>query len=216
MTDLVLPKARHIDKQMVLFEKDKILKSTGSCRTWVGDFFEEATVQVSGAKRLKTDSNCEICPDHQFDEITFFECKGSGKNKQVILYDTRLEKDLRLSKSGRNLCYWIWCHNLRLKGIDTLSELRTRLAEETSEVLICSMGAIWRMVVDKPTRVVNSGWHDGAQGWTISTKQLKDQCFKAMKGGHLNEVSVYGTVLTEVRVFVSEPYFESFIKVGRV
>ncbi len=89
-----------IDRQSTMFEVDRLLTSTGACRSWVGDFFEELLADLTGATRIRTESGADICPDLRFNSECFFECKGIGQSGQGIMYQNRYEKDGRFIESN--------------------------------------------------------------------------------------------------------------------
>jgi hypothetical protein len=175
-----LPTERQKDTQTYLFDWDTPLKGPPACRAWVGDFFEEATAEISGAKRLKTNSKIRWCPDLKWQDV-FFETKSVGESNQVIIYEGRLKKDIdNLAKRKAKFYYWIWRHRLQIKGLKTLKELRSNLAISVKSLLVVDFEVICDILKDRPVRPVlgkqstkkgirlGYGSNDYGSGWTLS------------------------------------------------
>lgn len=168
---------------------DPLLETTGAKRSWVGDFFEELTKKVSGAGRIKTSGEADICPDLQFDRDTYFECKGVGNSGQAIMYEGRYYKDQRFIEEEKvSVFYWIWRHKFGVIKADTMSELRAGLAATTFAVAVIDRSTLARYLIQRPVRRINSrymkssgmlnGYGDEAYGtgWAFPTSDIFKRC----------------------------------------
>ncbi len=171
-----MPGPRVVDRQRRLFPRD--ITSQGMARCMSGSFYEKLTASVSGAIRLKTDSQCWICPDLKFDDSTYFETKGSGNSGAVIFYEARLKKDQKfLEETGYKLVYWIWCHKYPVLDAETDEQLFSGLLKSTHTLILVHPDLLFYLAFSRETRVVNSGSQNYA-GWTLKTSEIKDRCFQ--------------------------------------
>lgn len=180
--------AKFVDRQRLIFDPDPLLLSTGAARSWVGDFFEELTASITGATRLKTDSNADICPDLRFAADTFFECKGVGRSGQAIMYQRRFEKDRRfIDQNTANVFYWFWRHKAAVLESETIGDLRTALAASVYTVAVISRRTLEEIISTRPLRRINSkyttagkrngyGSDNYGTGWTIPLSRIFEKC----------------------------------------
>lgn len=211
-----LPKPKAQDRQRFLFERDKLLSGKGACRSWTGDFFEEATARATGAIRFRTDSRCCTCPDMYFVERIFFECKSVGNNGSFIIYSGRLVKDRAFLQDeyGRTLLYWLWRHTAAVHENDSILELRGNLSLSVRHVAIVTMDEIVDHLQGKPERQVNkSKTSDGRRlgygnedkgygwGWTVPFNAMFERCRHAWDYAQLR---VYQHTIPTVRIHISE------------
>lgn len=156
-------------------------------RNAMGDFFEELTAQVIGGERLKTDSRCDICPDLQIEEGVFAESKSIGCSRSVIVYDSRLEKDLRFaSVTGSDLYYILWNHTCRVRDGMTLRELRDSAAYSVRSVTIVSLGTLALMLKSTPIVTLNTkhqtrgnGSPGYRQGYRVNLRKVQAEMIES-------------------------------------
>lgn len=123
-------------------------------RNYCGEFYEEATCNMFGADRHKTDGTADICPDLSIGNH-YLECKSIGLTRQGLIYSQRLEHDRWLLADGGKLSYVFWIHNVEAGKCSTLWELRDQLAVGAVEVLVIpfeEIEAACRMI---PGKVMN-------------------------------------------------------------
>jgi hypothetical protein len=190
---LKLPRAKTPDRQLRLFDADKLLTSLGQTRYATGEFFETLTAEISGAVRLRTDSRCDICPDLRFPGESFIECKAVGKTGKIILYSERMEKYKRFLEDGtRSLYHWIWIHSYRPSRAESFNELNYHLGMHTKKLIVADFDAIQELVAGRPETCVNSGMKKPGEtlassherqkqrgyfyGWTVPVPQLSKKC----------------------------------------
>jgi len=77
-------------QQLRLFDDETAIRSTGSSRCHVGNFFENCTANLSGAYRLKTDSRIAVCPDLRLPYS--IKPNGCGVNERTV--DQRLRQEI--------------------------------------------------------------------------------------------------------------------------
>lgn len=176
------------EAQGTLYDYDRLLETTGAKRSWVGDFFEELTAKTSGARRVKTSGDAEICPDLRFDPATFFECKGIGLSGQAIMYEDRFKKDRRfINEHGVNVYYWFWRHNFGVMQADSMNSLRAGLASTVATVGVIDRRTLEAILKARPKRRINSrymksGGRNGygeegyGIGWAFPIKLVLDRC----------------------------------------
>lgn len=185
-----LPRPKSTEVQLKLFEDDQRIKSMGHLRWAVGDYYEQLTRQVSGAARLMTDSNADICPDHHFLARTYFECKAVGKTGRTIFYTGRIARYDQFFNLGNAIDHWIWCHNVRVGHIRSFNALHSLLLENTRQLLIIDFPLLKEIISKHPQTPINSqynirvrkgGYHNNEEygsGWSIPIKTLREHCFK--------------------------------------
>lgn len=158
-------------------------------RNWAGDFFEGLTAALLHANRHKTDSRATVCPDLSIGDRDYFESKSVGKTGAVIVYDSRLEKDLKWTgETGAALHYVVWRHKSGCTGFKLRSALWANLAETAYEALIFPLATLAELCDAAPKRVVNNGgkggdgkaWGYGSrgyrEGWMINANRIKALC----------------------------------------
>ncbi len=209
---------KSVEKQSALFEVDRLLLTTGAKRSWVGDFFEEATSKLTGAKRVKTSGEADICPDLMFSAKTFFECKGVGNTGQAIMYDNRFDKDRRfIDEEGVQLFYWFWRHRFGVVGADSMNELRRGLGATSFAVGVIDRATLEAVIAGREKRQINSqymksGGRNGygskgyGMGWAFPTKLVFDRCPVRRRVAR----TVYG-VAVEVEFCAFDPLCLDFI-----
>lgn len=214
-----LPHLKTIDRQLKLFDADRLLTSTGELRWAVGEFYENKTAEVSGASRMRTDSRCKICPDLYYAPRVFFETKGVGKTGHIILYKGRLKKYQDFFAAGNSIHHWIWSHRFRAMGAATYNDLYSGLAAATQKLLIVDFQFLVDLTTGRPEKLINNqynktvkkgGYNNNEQygtGWTIPVKTIVELCFR-----------VPGPIVTGgpfpvngVEVFVSRNEFAGFL-----
>lgn len=155
-----ISEARQPDLQPPLFAElgyESRVCTIAACRNYMGDFFEELTVQLIGGQRLKTDSTRDVCPDIQVDDKTFIEAKSIGCSGGVIVYQCRLEKDLAFTKAqGVDLFYVLWNHGCRVADGILLGELRTGAAASVKSVTVLRLTDLAAILKTRPVKVLNS------------------------------------------------------------
>lgn len=204
---ITLPKPRRRPDQGTLFDVDPLLTSTGAARSWVGDFFEEATAVLTGATRLRTDGRLPWCPDLQFSARHFLESKAVGQSGQMIVYEGRANKDAdNLRRRRARLTYVIWRHRFRTTTATSHGELRRGLAEGVEYVLLIDFAELHAILRKIPPRKVNTvytiaGRRNGygseskgyGIGWTISLRSLIPGAWRPESS--LFRLEVYGVIL---------------------
>ena len=154
-------------KQLALF--DKGIGSLGSVRYLVGEFFEVLAQKLFGGERLKTNPQCDICPDIKFSETQFAEVKGCGLNHNVIMYYERCRKYDRFINQFKNQVYYIlFHHKSKPSQFEWRSDLE-QLKEKLEKIIIADALELHRHCYQQPIRVVN-GSHSNTKyhkGWTI-------------------------------------------------
>lgn len=199
---------------MRLFEKP--ITSKGEARWACGEFFEQAISEVTGGVRLRTDATCDICPDIQFNTVTFGECKAVGRNGAVIFYCHRVEKDQRFMEStGNQIVYWFWQHTYPVLGAETFEELNRGLAANTKRLLIVDAELLARGTRLKEPRIVNSGFtvdgrntgygkNGSGSGWTIRLSFFRDNCRQLACP---IKPTAYGVQFPPIPVYTSKPEY---------
>lgn len=152
--------AREPDLQLPLFEgmgyEDRVC-TVAACRNYMGDAFEELTAIITGGTRLKTDSTKDVCPDIKIDERTFLESKSIGCSGAVIVYESRLAKDLAFAEShGIELFYVLWRHGCKIAEGVRLGDLRTEAMNRVKGVIIIPLSDLKSILSDLPVTVLNA------------------------------------------------------------
>jgi hypothetical protein len=217
---MLLPRIRRPDRQLRLFDADRLIKSDGERRWAVGDFYEQLTAEMTGAARLVTDSRATVCPDLKHSERIFFESKAVGKTGKVILYAGRQTRYREFTAAGFEIIHWIWSHNFRASNADSYSELNANLAQHTRRLFIVDFGFLLEFC-GGPAQLINSqynkartgrpnGYHANelyGTGWMVPIKQIQTGCFR--RSGLL----AGGTFpIAGVEVFISRGEFGDYLK----
>jgi hypothetical protein len=127
------------------YDEDQPLTVPG-CRTWIGDFFEQATAAVTRGIRLKTDCSADICPDIKISDSVYIESKSVGINGSLIVYDSRLQKDKNFVARGVSLYYCFWQHNFHIHDGILLRDLRDGAAKAVKSVVIVTFAELARIL----------------------------------------------------------------------
>lgn len=141
-----------------------------ACRNYMGDLFEELTVDLVGGKRLKTDSTKDVCPDIQIEDNLFAESKSIGCSGAIIVYQCRLEKDLEfLAETGAQMHYVLWHHSCRITEGAPLGDLRTLALTKVRSVTVIPLPALAEILKQSPLITLNKKCRNrgyGAYGYT--------------------------------------------------
>jgi hypothetical protein len=184
---LNLPRHKTEYTQRELFPDTRAPGSMGAIRYWLGDFFEEATARITGARRLVTDSRCKYCPDLHLHKRVFLESKGVGNTGAVLLYRGRVERDRNFQRKSRaTLLYCIWRHTAapcRAECMGSLDTLRSTLATQTVSVMVVPFELVESLVINEPARIINTRYgrtHDYpnkyGEGWRLPYRTLRGHC----------------------------------------
>lgn len=215
-----LPPLMATHYQRSLFDFEDITEH--SARNWVGDFFEQATANVSSAVRYKDSSQFKICPDLGWGPLALFEVKGVGRSNSSIIYQGRLKKDRELVDANNvDLHYWFWRHSHAVKQSPTKQQLRTNLAAATYQVLVVDLAEVERYCWSRQVKVLNTAYTKAGAplkygstekgyglGWSVSMKQMLARCEQRTT---VPQLSVYGTQLHNVEVYTSREIQGRFI-----
>jgi hypothetical protein len=175
----MLPGYRTTEYQPPLF--DAPLKAAGSMRNICGEFVELCTAKVTGARRLKTDSNAVICPDLHYEDRTWFECKSVGKSNFSIIYSHRWEKECQFVVDGNAVMYWIWNHAGKVGSADTPGNVRREVAEKLKAVYVVSHPVLSDLLQGLPVDL-NTHYYTGGPGrktyrgtgWKVPISRLRN------------------------------------------
>lgn len=188
-----LPRPKTADTQLRLFDAPKTI-TAAAARSWVGDYFESQTARLTGAVRLRTDCRADICPDLRYDDRTFFECKGCGKNQNVTFYRGRVEKDLSfIEATGSAVVYWLWSHSFPVNEAGDLTELREGLRQTTRRLVVVGHDVLAAVVRDRQPRTLNTAYtRNGTyrlgygnaragygEGWCVPLSVFAERCHTA-------------------------------------
>jgi hypothetical protein len=138
---------------------------------------------MTGARRLKTDCNAEICPDLYFDDDVWFECKSVGKTSAIIIYEHRHEKYLRFVSRGNSLYYWIWHHSGKVGAAETANDIRREVASSLRSVYVIDQRTLHGLLSGTP-QSLNSHYYSGGlgrevfrgAGWKVPIKAIQSHC----------------------------------------
>lgn len=123
---------------------DRPLTKMAMVRPWVGDFFEQATISLTGGVRLKTVAG-SLCPDVKLPSQWYAEVKSIGGSRARIIYKHRMEKYEQFMKQGNKLVYVFWLHNCKATEYKTLFSLREALANSVLSVAVVSAKEVHRV-----------------------------------------------------------------------
>lgn len=163
-------------------------KSPAEIRNWVGDFCEELTAVVTGARRISTDGTRSICPDLHWFDNTFIESKGVGKTKHVIVYRVRMDRDIEFVQAGHDLWYFIWHHKARCYEVGDMDGLHRVLLEEMKCLYVVPFAEMVRATEGIALRVLNTSYTKNGRhrlgygqkgygdGWSIGLHILQKIC----------------------------------------
>jgi hypothetical protein len=159
--------------KLIKIDPEHIFEHFAECRYYIGNFFEEATKEYYGAVRLSTIGSVDICPDHQLDETTFFECKSVGRNGNSILYASQLEKHSAFVSTGKQLYYVFWLHQLDVSTCISVGELHAGLARSLRKVIVVPLEVITRATEGRQQRTLNYRGRVGLDGKWVREKDMK-------------------------------------------
>jgi hypothetical protein len=217
---IVLPPYRSQYYQPWLFDCDEI--SRHSARNWVGDFFEQATANLSQALRYRESCLCPICPDLRWSSRAFFEVKGVGRSDRAIIYQGRLKKDRRLvEETGCDLHYWFWRHKHPVTESETKGQLQAGLAAAAYQVIIVRLADVERYCLSREVRCLNTAYtkrnvplkygsekNGYGYGWAVPmTALLSVSQLRVV----VPSLQVYGRTLQNLEVHTVEQLQEDFI-----
>jgi hypothetical protein len=137
---------------------DYKVKNFAHARNVVGDIIEEFTAAVTGAKRLKTDGTNPYCPDLLWHDNTLIECKASGMNGSVIVYEGRLAKDLATITRPWELYYWVWRHKAGCKVAHTYQSLQTSVIDSIISLTVLPLPVVAAVCMAHPVRQLNTAY----------------------------------------------------------
>jgi hypothetical protein len=188
--------------------------NVAACRNYAGDFAEELTAEVTGARRLATDCRFDLCPDLEWDKTTFIESKSVGVSGQSIVYKWRMEKDLEAALTGdHRLYYMIWHHKANVNRVKYLNDLRTLMAVNINFGILLPLADLYEEVSKRPIKTLNAkhakdthgklmgyGTNGYGDGWSVPLSCLKARCAVSytaprtiVYGNHVDPVQVYTT-----------------------
>lgn len=207
-----------------------------AARNWTGDFYEQATANLTHATRLRTNSNHRVCPDLQFRprQRIFFESKAIGNTKRAIIYEHRWHKDQHfLRRNQAKLFYFFWSHCCHLKHLTTPTAIQSSLAKFTLRLYILSTAELIPIIATLPKRVLNtalikSGPNAGKRlgygkrsssngqvsnitggiGWSIPLRSIKSVCTNTF---YPFQLQVYHTTIHDLIVSTGKPDYQRFI-----
>lgn len=208
-----LPRSQSLYRQTYLFPDIRAPGSMGAIRYWLGDFFEEATARITGARRLITDSKCAYCPDLHLGKKVFLESKGVGNTGAVLLYRGRVDRDGAFQKRERSkLFYCIWRHvasPCSPAAIGSLDTLRDMLATQTVSVMVVPFELVESLVINEPTRIINTRYGRAdreatkyGMGWRLPYRTLRGYCTRQRV---LLGPTVYGRQLGALELCAGTP-----------
>jgi len=206
-----LPRPREVQRaqQQLVPGINPYIRSNAQCRTYCGDFYEEAARSLlgDGFERLATDSHAEVCPDLQARNQEFFvEVKSIGKNKQGIVYSERLDNYATLLATwfpslhdpspvfDPNLIYVLWNHDVRTKEHTTLEGLRAALADRTRACYILDFVALRRMAAYSDEKVLNYRSAEGYERVDMRGHRLSSKVFRLIREDHYAARCLLGEV----------------------
>jgi hypothetical protein len=173
-----------------LFTPDELnyeFKSSAQLRPAFGDFWEVLSMEFMNCYPLKTDSRCDICPDLliKSDYPTYGECKSVGKNRSVIVYKARRDKEITFFNQGNDYYYILFLHNAEAKRIGDYSEFLDDIAKGNVDVCFVPLSKIVDATLEKDPKEFThlkkraenprAGWNRGGYekgGWLLPVKGL--------------------------------------------
>lgn len=135
-----------------------IIKSYPSIRNYLGAFFEEATLALTGAARLKTEAR-KVCPDAMIlGTLTFIEAKSVGRSLRSPVYVWRIEQyDQMLTQPGVKLYYIFWIHTYQFphNGLPTpMTDLYTNVAQQVKSAVIVDAHTVHSTLLFETARLM--------------------------------------------------------------
>lgn len=191
---------------------DRVLTSYAMTRPWIGDFFEEATCELTGAQRLKTDASC-ICPDLLLPNGVYVECKGVGRSNQSLVYKHRVDKYDAFMAEGNKLVYVFWRHKFQFPEGSKMGlfHVRAELAKMTYAAIFVPAEKVHEAVrMRKPRQTSYSGTKANPKSYhmkpayPIRSGDFKSWTTPDVLGRMVNLPRVYGNPVTDVAVLGEE------------
>lgn len=195
-----LPRPRDLGTQTVLWDwvDDVQFDSVLSTRTYIGDFFEEATVQLYkhlGARRLVTDAAADICPDIELAvDKGWIEVKSLGIGSNVIIYEHSLERYKRLKQyyPDREIFFALWTHRFQMRFASRLGEMQQKLATLIDSVLIVPLEEVLKVtsaIEPAPLRIRSEGPNQITNAWRLP-KEITNRWYSGQQR-IAHDISVY-------------------------
>lgn len=159
-------------------EEDVPLTSNAQRRVEVGNFFEEATKVVFGARRHINQVG-KYCPDLSFGSKHFLEVKAVGKSRELILFRKRLERDKEMCENEKaKLTYVCWWYNASVFTHQTRMSLRRALAQGVFLVMSLPFRNLYEQCGRQPFRLLDR--HVGKpkeEAYRVGGKALRALCY---------------------------------------
>lgn len=202
--DIASPK---LNRQDVLgsWANEVEIVSYEMARPYIGDFFEEASVQFFGGWRVKTQAN-KLCPDVKLESGAYLEVKSVGVGQHSVIYEFRTRNYKRMLQTGERLLYAFWFHHWRFnqRRCMMLSALRKELAEKVERVLLVPARQVHKQLKTAPRRFTNYTRQNLALRWKLKpARTLGRRHFSKWCSGLLaarQTAEVYGVKTCEVAV----------------
>lgn len=207
--------------QSVLFEEyepENKQLTVAACRNYMGEFFEEASATLLNGIRLVTDATKDVCPDLQIGDREFVESKSIGKTNSVIVYQSRLKKDLDFIELGNKLYYVLWNHGAKVQDGITLGELRNLAATLVKSVALIPAHELHVILEAGPLMVLNpknTNRGYGSLGYQNGYRSLLKNVTTGLNDLHHDiRINVYGrdVIVPVIRCADScKPRFETIL-----
>lgn len=135
-----------------LLDECRRARSIADARPMLGAAAEEVAAARLGAERLFTDSRLDYCPDLARGAKRY-EVKSCGRNRNVIIYLSRLERDAVFARDVP-LFYVVISHRLRWDEAANYADLRARLGE-TATMHVFPFSVVAAACARRPARILN-------------------------------------------------------------
>lgn len=183
--------ARKPSKQLWLFNVDDYRSTLlvdgsvnhGLVRTVIGNYYEDKTAKLFQGTVHRTDSRCDYCPDVSACN-KFYEVKAVGNSGQAFIYAGRLVKDIRFAEDHA-LYYCIWRHSVKTQLVNTVAELKAKLATSTLGYMLVPFSDVLMLCRASQVTKLNSkyGGSDSnpryGSGYRISVSKLAQYCIRS-------------------------------------
>lgn len=188
------PRGSHPNQQE-LFAKEDYFNSEflsqpltiGNTRTLVGEFFEHATVSLTGGILLATISSLDgikvdICPDVLLPGDKFLEVKSCGRGNKIAFYEERRKKAIQMIGEGGSLGYIIWKHDLDTTQCSNAEELFLALCQRLQKIFIINGGVLNDILLNcelkSSGQAEGNGWGSEKYRWyrNFNTADLLNVC----------------------------------------
>lgn len=199
-------------QQFTLWDmEDHSIRCMAQTRNLCGNFFEQATAALTGAKQHRTDARADMCPDLSLGE-DYFESKSIGCTARSILYLRRIANDSRLRKQhpDKRLYYCLWHHKSRMEGIKDKRELRKALSVTLCHCTLLPFEIVRDCIRRHPLKMLNKQYANRREaptgyntktygrGWSVALTEFEDLCGVTLRHPGLSVAGVQ-TVPFEVR-----------------